>query len=68
MERLTPTEDIRAARHRLAAKFDNDLQRIVADLRRQEAESDAEFVTLGGGPSFARRCAVVPRNHDSPHQ
>ena len=46
MTPLTPTEDIRAARHKLAAKFDNDLQRIVADLRRQELESDAEFVTL----------------------
>ena len=46
MRPLTPTEDIRAARHRLAAKFDNDLDRIVADLRRQESESDAKFVTL----------------------
>ena len=46
MTPLTPTEDIRAARHKLAAKFDNDLDRIVADLRRQEAESDAEFVSL----------------------
>lgn len=46
MTPLTPTEDIRAARHRLAAKFDNDLDRIVADLRRQETESNAEFVTL----------------------
>jgi hypothetical protein len=48
MTPLTPTEDIRAARHRLAAKFDNDLDRIVADLRRQESQSDAEFVTLPG--------------------
>jgi hypothetical protein len=48
MTPLTPTEDIRAARHRLAAKFDNDLDRIVADLRRQESESNAEFVTLPG--------------------
>jgi hypothetical protein len=48
MKPLTPTEDIRAARHRLAAKFGNDLDRIVADLRRQESESDAEFVTLPG--------------------
>ncbi len=47
MRPLTPTEDIRAARHKLAARFDNDLDRIVADLRRQEEESSAEFVTLG---------------------
>ncbi len=43
---LSPTEDIRAARRMLAARFGNDLDRIVADLRRQESESDAEFVTL----------------------
>ena len=46
MTPLTPTEDIRAARQKLAAKFGNDLEQIVADLRRQEAESDAEFITL----------------------
>jgi hypothetical protein len=46
---MTPTEEIRAARHRLAAKFDNDLSQIVADLQRQERESDASFV------SFPRR-------------
>ena len=45
---LTPTDDIRAARHKLAARFNNDLDRIVADLRRQESESDADFVTLPG--------------------
>lgn len=50
MTPLTPTEDIRAARHKLAAKFDNDLDRIVADLRRQETESNAEFVTLARRP------------------
>ena len=43
---LTPTEDIRAARHRLAAQFDNDLDRIVADLRRQQRESGREYITL----------------------
>lgn len=46
MTPLTPTEEIRDARHRLAARFNNDLDRIVADLRRQESESDAAFVTL----------------------
>ena len=50
MDPLTPTEDIRAARHRLAAKFDNDLDRIVTDLRQQQAESDAEFATLPSRP------------------
>ncbi|QDS97903.1 hypothetical protein [Adhaeretor mobilis] len=42
----SPTEDIRDARHRLAAKFDNDLDRIVADLRRQQRESGHEYITL----------------------
>jgi hypothetical protein len=40
----TPTEDIRAARHTLAARFDNDLDRIVADLRRQQRESGVEYI------------------------
>ena len=48
MTPLTPTEDIRAARHSLAARFDNDLDRIVDDLRRQESESEAEFVIHPG--------------------
>jgi hypothetical protein len=43
---MTPTEDIRAARHKLAAQFDNDLDRIVADLRRKQQESGREYITL----------------------
>lgn len=46
MNPTTPTEDIRAARHRLAAEFDNDLDRIVADLRRKQRESGREYITL----------------------
>ncbi len=46
MTPITPTEDIRAARHRLAAQFDNDLDRIVADLRRQQLESGRKYITL----------------------
>ena len=61
MKPLTPTEDIRAARHKLAAKFDNDLDLIVADLRRQEAESDAEFVSLASrSPARAGNQVVCP--------
>ena len=33
------TQQIRELRHRLAAKFDNDLDRIVDDLQRQQRES-----------------------------
>ena len=59
MTPLTPTEDIRAARHKLSAKFNNDLDRIVADLRRQESESDAEFVTLSSrSPKHATNNAM----------
>jgi hypothetical protein len=53
MTPLTPTEDIRAARHRLAAQFDNDLDRIVADLQRQQRESGREYVTLYHRPKTA---------------
>ncbi len=38
------TQQIRDTRHRLAAKFDNDLDRIVDDLQRQQHESDRHYV------------------------
>ena len=38
------TQQIRDIRHRLAAKFDNDLDRIVDDLQRQERESGQQLV------------------------
>ena len=38
------TQQIREARHRLAAKFDNDLDRIVDDLQRQQRESGRHYV------------------------
>lgn len=38
------TQQIREARHRLAAKFDNDLDRIVDDLQRQQRESERHIV------------------------
>jgi hypothetical protein len=63
MTPLTPTEDIRAARHKLAAKFNNELDRIVADLRSQESESDAEFVTL---PSRSPRPTTNQGMHKEP--
>jgi hypothetical protein len=33
------TQQIRESRHRLAARFDNDLDRIVDDLQRRQRES-----------------------------
>jgi len=38
------TQQIREARHRLAAKFGNDLDRIVDDLQRQQRESGRHYV------------------------
>lgn len=38
------TQQIRETRHRLAAKFDNDLDRIVDDLQQQERESGRRYV------------------------
>jgi hypothetical protein len=38
------TEEIRTIRHQLAAKFENKLDLIVADLLRQQQNSDREIV------------------------
>ncbi len=46
MVRDTITESIRATRHALAAKFDNDIKRIGDDLRRQQKESTRTIVRL----------------------
>lgn len=40
------TEQIRDTRRRLAAKFDNDIDRIVDDLQRQQRESGLDYVDL----------------------
>lgn len=47
---MSPTEEIRAIRHKLAARFDNDLDRIVEDLSRQQRESGREYITLPKRP------------------
>ena len=39
-------DEVRAARDAYAAKFDFDVRRIVQDLRRREAESNREYITL----------------------
>ena len=50
-----PTEEIRAIRHKLAAMFDNDVQRIGADILRQQRESGRTYITLPKRePSLAR--------------
>lgn len=39
-------EEIRAVRRALAAKFDNDLSRIVADLKKRQATSGRRYVSF----------------------
>ena len=41
-----PTDEIRAIRQALAAKFDNDIHRIGEDIRRQQRESGRTYITL----------------------
>ena len=42
----SPTDEIRAIRHELAARFDNDLSRIVEDIRRQQRASGRVYIQL----------------------
>ena len=56
----TPTEEIRAIRHELAGRFDNDLDRIVADLRRQQQESGRVYITLPRRPPRQPRMVNQP--------
>ena len=47
----TITDEIRALRHKLAAKFDNDISRIFADIREREASDGRVYVTLPKRPA-----------------
>ena len=42
----SPTDEIRAIRQQLAARFDNDMTKIVADLMRQQRESGRKYIRL----------------------
>lgn len=42
----SPTEEIREIRHALAARFDNQLPKIVEDLMRQQRESGRKYIRL----------------------
>ena len=42
----SPTDEIRAIRHQLAERFDNDMKRIVDDLRRQQRDSGPQYIRL----------------------
>ena len=59
------TEEIRAIRHALAAKFENDVSRILADARKQQAASGREFVRL---PKRQPRTLIVAERSDEPER
>ena len=41
-----PTDEIKDIRRKLAAKFDNDVRKIGADIRREQLESGKTYITL----------------------
>ena len=47
------TEEIRAIRRKLAAQFDNDLSRILDDVRQRESSDGRTYVTLPKRPARA---------------
>ena len=55
-----PTDEIKAIRRKLAAKFDNDVLRIGADIRREERESGRVFVTLPKREPVLALCSAEP--------
>ena len=57
------TEEIRSIRRALSEKFDNDVSRILADVRRREASSGRRFVCL---PKRAVRPVMAEHNDDAP--
>jgi hypothetical protein len=50
----TPTEEIRAIRRELAARFDNDVHRIAEETRRRQRESGRTYISLPKRPPQPR--------------
>lgn len=50
-------DEIPAIKRRLAAKFDNDLHRIAADVRKRQGHTTPEVISLS-----PRRCTPTPTN------
>jgi hypothetical protein len=46
----TPTEEIRAIRRELAARFGNDIHRIAEETRRRQRESGRKYISLPKRP------------------
>jgi hypothetical protein len=53
-----PNDEILAIKRRLAAKFDNDVRRIAADIRKRQDESGHEVISLP-----PRRCRPTTTNN-----
>ena len=60
------TEEIRAFRRSFAAAFDNDLSRIVADLRQRETASGRTFAQLPKRPARSTVVAEQSAGHNAP--
>ncbi len=58
------TEEIRSIRRSLAEKFDNDVSRILADLRQREASSERQFIRLPKRPARP----VMAEQSDAPER
>jgi hypothetical protein len=61
---MTPdpiVEEVRAIRERLAAMFDFDIGRIIADARRRQASSSTRVISFQTGPSSAQQGAEPDR-------
>jgi hypothetical protein len=62
------TEEIRGIRRKLAARFDNDLSRIFADVRQHEASDGRTYITLPRRPvgiEVAEQTVAVERRNRS---
>ena len=63
------TDEIRATRHNLASRFGNDLNLILADIRRRESSDGRQYVTLPPRPAtpeaYEQTIPSEPRPHKS---
>ena len=61
-----PTDEIKFIRRKLAAKFNNDVQRIGEELRRQERESGRSYLKLPKRQPVMTQIASKPQSKDCP--
>ena len=61
------TEEIRTIRRELAAQCDNDVAKILADVRQREAGDGHNYVTLPKRPKQAVSAEDAPLDTGAPH-